>query len=389
MNDYNKMFSNIVIPEILFVDNENVNGVSILNAIKEKNKNKVTLLKLLEDSSIFPLNFDGKCVIFDKYKHECIKNSVGSHSISCGQNLEPISDKNKKVYQIHGADSYYGQAKNKGQSFHETPISRASVFLGFCCKHEALFSNIDHGINVLNDDDIYWAYYRELIFYFMKLKNNIVRAKYLYKLLDKLKLCENINKDEYEEIDNISYGFYYECIIENRRKNECFKILKILDDNVDENKKVKEGLLYIRHFEYEGTLPFTFSGLFNINLENIDDNKNAFYITATTSMNKTSLITLSCFAENNEAIKQIDNITSQPNVLNTVFKLSFSMENCYYNIEYINMDKKNKERIKDYFNKDTFLRFNAPYSKEYIEHFNNILKPFDFININNKLIKSY
>lgn len=387
---FNDIAAKICIPENLFTDKFGISGKTLLNNIKSKNKNKVTLLKILEDSTIFPLNIDEECVIFEKYKKECIKNSVGSHTISCSQNLEPIASiKDKKVYQVNGGDSYYSQAKNKGQYFSIIPISKASVFPGFCCKHESLFSNIDHGLNILNDDDIYWAYYREIMFYFLKLQNNVTRGKYLYNLFDKLKTQSFIKKEEYDIIDRISLAFYNECVIENKRKNECLKIINKLNDNIDINKNINKDLLYIKHFEYEGKLPFTLSGLFNTDLNNIDDSKSAFYITVTINNKGNSLITLSCFLDNEKAIREIDKISSQKSILNTVFKLSFSMENCYYNIDFINKDKDAKERMQEYFNKDTFLRFNAPYSEEYIEHFKNILEPFNFIKIDNKLINSY
>lgn len=386
--DINKVFSNIIIPKSLFIDYKNILGNDILD--KFKNKTKISLLNILEDTNLFKLNSNNTCVIFEKYKEECIGNSVGSHSISSNQNLTPIANKiQKKVYKIDGNNSFYSQSNNGGQYFSEIPISKASVFPGFCDKHENLFSNIDHGINTLNDEDIYWAYYREAVFYYLKLDNNVIRSRYLYSLLDKLKKNFLTDTVEYMYINNLSLSYYNECIIEGKRRNESKKIIDKFEQNIDICKKIKKGLLYIKHFEYDGVLPFVSSGIFNINLESLAENENAFYITVTTSNDKKSLITLSCFSDFGGAIEDINLICQQPSVLNTIFKISFSMENCYYNIDYINRDKNKKEKLKNYFNKDTFLRFCEPHSKEYIEHFKNLLTPFDFINIDNILIKQY
>lgn len=386
--NFNKILSNIIIPESLFVDSGNISGKNILD--KFKNKAKINLLQLLQDTDLFPLNNKNQCVIFNKFKKECIGNSVGSHSISSTQNLKTIANEvQKKVYKLDGNKSFYSQFNNNGQYFSEIPISKASVFPGFCFKHENLFSNIDHGINILNDEDIYWAYYREVIFYYLKLDNNVIRSAYLHNLLKKLKKNFSMYTKEYQYINNLSEYFFYECIKENNRKNECQKIIDKLEQNIDINKTIKNNLLYIKHFEYDGVLPFVSSGLLNINAEKVDENEHSFYITVTTSNNNKSLITLSCFLNCRGAIKSINLICKQPNVINTIFKLSFSMENCYYNIDYINRDQSSKEKIKDYFNKDTFLRFCEPFSEEYLEHFKNLLIPFDFINIENKLIKQY
>lgn len=386
--EINEIFSNIIIPQSLFINYKNISGKDVLDNFK--NTKNISLLHILENTNLFKLNKTNECVIFDKYKGECIGKSVGSHSISNNQNLIPIASKiQKKVYKIDGSNSFYSQLNNGGQYFSEIPISKASVFPGFCGKHENLFSNIDRGINTLNDEDIYWAYYREAVFYYLKLNNNVIRSRYLYSLLDKLKKNFLIDTVEYKYINNLSLSHYNECIIEGKRRNESKKIIDKFEQNIDIYKKIKKDLLYIKHFEYDGVLPFVSSGIFNINLEALDENENTFYITVTTSNNKKSLITLSCFSDFVGAIEDINLICQQPSVLNTIFKISFSMENCYYNIDYINRDENKKEKFKNYFNKDTFLRFCEPFSEEYIEHFKNLLIPFDFINIENILIKQY
>lgn len=110
-------------------------------------------------------------------------------------------------------------------------------------------------------------------------------------------------------------------------------------------------------------------------------------MTVTTNNMKNSLITLSCFSDCPNVIQDINRICDQESVLNTIFKLSFSVENSFYKVNFIN--ENNKEKMKDYFNKDTIFRFDEKHSNERLEHFDNLLRPFNFISLENTLINEY
>lgn len=114
------------------------------------------------------------------------------------------------------------------------------------------------------------------------------------------------------------------------------------------------------------------------------------HVIVSQNRNGNSSIIFACFKTASQSISEIERITeNKENIADIIFKLSFSMENSFYNIDYIDEDKEIKNKLKERYNYDTMIRMGNMCVRKpllFKEYLQEILIPFDFIKIENKLI---
>lgn len=348
---------------------------------KFKNSKKIDLVQIIEDYNIFDLNFENQCLIFEENKHECNSPPVGSHTISHSINLKKIM-KDNKVYNIAGG-SFYEEAREQGQSFKKIATTVSSIFPGFCNKHEQLFLGVDKGIS--NKDDILKSYYREVIFQTEKLKRGVKRAKFLKKMCNKLK-----SRMVYLEKRNMLISLYHGYTEEEQLESLRLLISERNRDEIIDNFNNSEDFIYFKEYEYEGVLPFVASSIYALPTYRL--NENPMHVIVSQNRKGNSSIILACFKAASQSISEIERITeNKENIADIIFKLSFSMENSFYNIDYIDKDKEIKNKLKERYNYDTMIRMGNMCVRRpllFKEYLQEILIPFDFIKIENKLISN-
>ena len=102
-----------------------------------------------------------RCMVPSEFKEECTKKIIKAHTISKSSNLKQISENGH----VLGFDkSILALNKNNGKfPIKEIGINNASIFNGFCSKHDKeLFSIIENSDMVFTNEQIFILSYRAM-----------------------------------------------------------------------------------------------------------------------------------------------------------------------------------------------------------------------------------
>ncbi|WP_405158484.1 YecA family protein [Paenibacillus sp. FSL H8-0283] len=144
---------------------------------------------------------DGEVMVrqFDKDKvvttclhpnnHDCTKLQ-GAHAISEKRVLKKISDQNGKILKLYLG---YNEQQNLSVKIREIGTGKASVFYGFCNKHDSIFQPIDNlDYNPVDETQNFLFSYRAFCFEYHQLNESIKANQKLFK--ESKKVHEDVSK---------------------------------------------------------------------------------------------------------------------------------------------------------------------------------------------------
>lgn len=127
----------------------------------------------------------------------CSNKAIFSHSQQKSRSLKSIS-KNGQVYALNSdlGHSYDFKTDNYELSFKLIGIGKASIFSGFCSKHENIFKTFEEeGLDIENNDHISRLHYRTLMYNYSQTRKEIERLK--SDMPQAIKTFKNIDSESF------------------------------------------------------------------------------------------------------------------------------------------------------------------------------------------------
>tara|TARA_R110001583_G_scaffold112684_1_gene262409 strand:+ start:19679 stop:20728 length:1050 start_codon:yes stop_codon:yes gene_type:complete len=208
-----------------------------------KNKKQAELQSLIR-TAIYKKSAN-RCVATNKDGSQCTESAISSHTIQKGGGLAAIAE-NGHVYQIQHANNQEGIPTRKCQ-FTKTGLKKASVFPGFCARHDNyLFRSAEQQDGKIELDDLILLGYRIICMELFK-KERIIRIYEIQRVKElgiELGLAESVMA--------FLHGTRL-AVIDLKRQKEAYEVLMAGKNTAP---------FYASIFQLKEDLPFTFASAF-------------------------------------------------------------------------------------------------------------------------------
>lgn len=311
------------------------------------NKEKMTALTIQEEQDYLKkIDKDLKLCLFNKFENSCSKDIIKAHSVSKELFLRKIS-RNNKVYSLK-----MDMIKHK-ISIRDTGINEASIFYGFCNKHDTnLFKDFEIEKFIASSNQLLKIGYRSLCLEIFKKMIVIKKYNFFKETKDRGK---NL-LDQYNIQMNLNIEIEF-------NKNSLFKLEKIqnlLHNDILNNtsKEMKHCLITLENPQ-KILCSSIISPEFNFNserlqkLENTTNSKNLFLNSFI--FNNIGYILISWLVEENDYGKNFSNsIFSESRLINhkLIALILMHTENIYISPDWwdnlTDNERKNLKKLIEY-----------------------------------------